>query len=74
MSSKLDAFTHLIDRTSPTGRGERFIGKCRWCGRENLRMRDALAHCDAAEQRSIDQSESLMQALESPIQSSTTKG
>lgn len=36
---------HALERTSP--KGERFLGKCIYCGRENLAIGAALAHCDS---------------------------
>lgn len=37
--------THILERTSPKGEGEVFIGKCTWCGRENLPSSAALERC-----------------------------
>ena len=39
--------THAIERTSPTGPGMKFIGRCIKCGQENLMMKDALVDCPA---------------------------
>lgn len=42
----MERYTHLVDRTSP--KGGPFLGTCRWCKKENLPMRAALEHCEAA--------------------------
>ena len=39
--------SHAIIRTSPTGEGQKFIGRCMKCGRGGLTMGDALEHCPA---------------------------
>jgi hypothetical protein len=36
---------HLIDRTSPKGEGQKFIGTCRLCGMTGLTTSDALKEC-----------------------------
>lgn len=38
--------THGLERTSPMG--EKFLGKCRYCGREGLPIGAALAPCEKA--------------------------
>jgi hypothetical protein len=37
--------SHAILRTSPTGPGQQFIGRCTKCGEEGLKMGDALKDC-----------------------------
>lgn len=37
--------THAIVRTSPKGEGQRFIGRCVKCGKDGLRLSDALDDC-----------------------------
>jgi hypothetical protein len=37
--------THLIERTSPKGPGEKFIGTCRLCGQIGLTMKDVFEPC-----------------------------
>ncbi len=37
--------SHALTRTSPTGEGQTFIGRCVKCGKEELRSRDALEPC-----------------------------
>ncbi len=41
--------SHAIERTSPRGEGQPFIGRCTKCGCEGLRMGDALKPCPADE-------------------------
>lgn len=38
--------THAIERTSPKGEGQEFLGTCIMCGRKNLRGSAALEECD----------------------------
>ena len=37
--------THALTRTSPKGKGERFIGRCDKCGEEGLSMGAVLEPC-----------------------------
>lgn len=39
--------SHAIERTSPKGKGQKFIGRCIKCGEENLPMQAALQTCPA---------------------------
>jgi hypothetical protein len=39
--------SHAIERTSPTGKGFLFVGRCMKCGRGGLMMKDALKPCPA---------------------------
>jgi hypothetical protein len=64
-------FTHLVVRTSPTGPGQRFIGRCRYCGAENLPPAAALWYCSAAERECISQEHSLLNVIQSPDGNST---
>lgn len=41
--------THGLERTNP--KGEKFIGRCRYCGTENLPMSAALEPCEKAPSR-----------------------
>jgi hypothetical protein len=34
--------SHAIIRTSPKGKGQRFIGRCHKCGTENLSISEAM--------------------------------
>lgn len=38
--------THAIERTSPKGEGQDFVGTCIMCGRRGLRGRAALEECN----------------------------
>ncbi len=53
---------HAIERTSPKGPGERFIGTCWQCGRSNLTLSDAREPCENIAALSDD--ESLLMAIE----------
>jgi hypothetical protein len=44
--------THIIDRTSPMGTS--FIGKCRLCGKEGLRIADVNDECHSHPELSDD--------------------
>ncbi len=39
--------SHAIERTSPTGPGEIFIGMCIKCGQTGLKIGDGLKECPA---------------------------
>ncbi len=39
--------THTLERTSPKGPDQRFIGRCTKCGAEGLRLTHALVPCPA---------------------------
>ena len=39
--------THAVIRTSPTGPGQKFIGRCSKCGEEGLGLGGALIECPA---------------------------
>lgn len=39
--------SHMLDRTNPMGERP-FIGRCRYCGTEGLRIEDALLDCPGA--------------------------
>lgn len=41
--------THAIERTSPTGPGQKFVGKCVKCGQDGLRLSDGTKDCLADE-------------------------
>lgn len=38
---------HAIERTSPTGPGQKFIGKCVKCGKDGLTLGDGMKACPA---------------------------
>ena len=54
--------THLVERTSPYG--QPFVGKCRYCGAENLPPSAALQPCPVASDIGITQDDSLLAAIE----------
>lgn len=39
--------SHALERTSPRGKGQKFVGRCVKCGRENLLSGAALEDCPA---------------------------
>ena len=39
--------SHAIERTSPTGPGEAFVGTCVKCGQTGLELSDGLKRCPA---------------------------
>lgn len=46
--------THVVERTSPKGEGQKFIGKCLLCGATELTAVDALKDCPNPEGVSND--------------------
>ena len=52
---------HVIERTSPKGSGQRFIGTCRLCGTPNLPMIAVTEDCP--NQRGLTSDEALMEAI-----------
>jgi hypothetical protein len=54
-------FYHMIERTSPKGPGEKFVGTCRLCGTPNLPASAALQECP--NQRDLTQDEALIEAI-----------
>ncbi len=57
---------HSIERTSPKGPGQKFIGTCVLCGTQNLSASDALKECP--NQRGLTQDEALVEAIKGPTQ------
>jgi hypothetical protein len=55
---------HTIERTSPKGPGQKFLGTCILCRRQNLPMSAALEECDNP--RGLTADEALMEAIEGP--------
>ena len=55
--------THAIERTSPFG--ERFVGTCFKCGKENLTTADMNEPC--ANVRNLSQDEALLEAINGPM-------
>lgn len=52
---------HVIERTSPRGKGQEFIGTCRLCGTPNLRMTSVLEDCP--NQRGLPYAEALVEVV-----------
>lgn len=52
--------THGLERTSP--KGEPFVGRCVYCGREGLPSRAALEPCDKAP----SQDQQVLDAIKGP--------
>lgn len=52
---------HSIERTSPKGKGQPFIGVCVLCGEQNLSITDATKDCPNV--RGLSQSEALVEAV-----------
>jgi hypothetical protein len=52
---------HAVERTSPKGPGQTFIGTCRLCGTPNLTASAALEECP--NQRGLTQDEALIEAI-----------
>lgn len=59
--------THALERTNPFG--ERFIGRCRLCGKEGLTSGAALEPCDNP--RGLNQAEALIEAIEGDDEQAT---
>lgn len=58
------AATHAIERTSPKGPGQKFIGTCMKCGRAGLTFADMQEPCENI--AGISQDEALVMAVEGP--------
>lgn len=52
---------HAIERTSPKGPGQKFIGTCRLCGTPNLPASAAQEGCP--NQRGVTSDEALVEAI-----------
>ena len=55
---------HHIERTSPKGKGQKFIGTCRLCGATGLTFEDAAKPCPNP--RGLTPDESLLEAIDPP--------
>lgn len=53
--------THVVERTSPKGEGQKFIGKCLLCGAVDLTASDALKDCTNPE--GVSKDASIMMAI-----------
>lgn len=61
---RLKMITHSIERTSPKGPGQKFIGVCFLCGTSGLTASDALKECP--NQRGLTQDDALIEAIKGP--------
>lgn len=61
MSDK-QARYHTIDRTSPKGKGQPFIGTCRLCGKAGLTFADMNEPCENV--RGLTEDEALLEAID----------
>lgn len=52
--------THGLERTSP--KGGPFLGRCRYCGKENLPMKAATEPCEKAPSQEVQ----IIDALDAP--------
>lgn len=53
---------HSIERTSPKGAGQKFIGTCRLCGRSGLTIADVNEPCE--NMRGLTDDEALIEAID----------
>lgn len=53
---------HVVERTSPKGPGQPFIGTCRLCGAAGLTLAAALQRCPNP--RGLTQDEALIEAID----------
>jgi hypothetical protein len=63
---------HSLERTSPKGPGQKFIGTCRLCGTPNLPASAVFDDCP--NQRGLTEDEALMEAIEGPDAGSYSVG
>jgi hypothetical protein len=56
--------SHVIERTSPKGPEHDFIGRCIRCGREGLRVTDAVGVCENTSGMTDEQA--MIKAVEGP--------
>lgn len=55
---------HAIERTSPKGPGQKYIGTCWQCGKTGLTLADASEPCENI--AGLTESESLIMAMKGP--------
>lgn len=55
---------HAIERTSPKGEGQKYVGTCWQCGKTNLTLADALEPCENI--AALTEDESLIMAVDGP--------
>ena len=61
MSKKIARY-HVIDRTSPTGPGQKFVGTCRLCGLRGLTPANMNDECENV--RGLSQEDALVEVIE----------
>jgi hypothetical protein len=59
----------LVNRTSPKGEGNSFVGTCAACGKQNITLEMLQADEDCENVRNMTQEEALLEALESGTES-----
>ncbi|RVQ10047.1 hypothetical protein [Sinorhizobium meliloti] len=55
---------HAIERTSPKGQGQKYVGTCWQCGKTNLTLSDATEVCENI--AGLTEDESLIFAVDGP--------
>ncbi|RWL14862.1 MAG: hypothetical protein EOR57_31445 [Mesorhizobium sp.] len=55
---------HAIERTSPEGEGQKFIGTCSLCGKPGLTFADMQEPCENV--RGLTDDEALLEAVQGP--------
>ena len=60
MNEKMTS-SHSLVRTSPTGKGQKFIGTCSLCGETGLTFADMATECE--NQRGLTQGDALLEAI-----------
>lgn len=58
---------HAIERTSPKGPGQKFIGTCRLCGQTGLPASAALERCENV--RGLTSDEALLECIDPSMRS-----
>jgi len=62
--AKVRARYHAVERTSPKGVGQDFVGTCALCGKPGLTFADMREPCENV--RGLSQEEALIEAIEGP--------
>lgn len=52
---------HVVIRTSPKGKGMKFIGKCSLCGKEGLPASAVMQYCDNPQE--VSEEEAIVSAI-----------
>jgi hypothetical protein len=56
--------THNIERTSPKGPGQKFVGTCTLCGKTGLTFANSREYCENV--RGLSEDEALLEVIEAP--------